>query len=106
MKDFVKMTLATLAGLFLFGFVALFIIIGAVGAVASLGTSEPAIPTEGMLKIDMSAITLAEQTSEADPFASISGKQIITPVGIYSAIKKLTTEFKNNPKFNVVAPAA
>ena len=107
MKDFVKMTLATLAGLFLFGFVALFIIIGAVGAVASLGTSEPAIPTEGMLKIDMSAITLAEQTSEADPFASISGKQIITPVGIYSAIKALETA-ANDPgvKFVYLTPDA
>ena len=37
MKDFVKMTLATLAGLLLFGFVALFIIIGA--AIAGIITS-------------------------------------------------------------------
>lgn len=89
MKDFVKMTLATIAGLFIFGIVAFFLMIATVGALASLGDSQPVMPREGILQINMSSMTLAEQTSEADPFASITGGQAVTPVGIYSAINAI-----------------
>ena len=87
MKDFIKMTLATIAGLLVFGFAAMFLMIAMVGAFASLGESQPVMPREGILQIDMSTMTLAEQTQEADPFASLSGNQIVTPVGIYNAIQ-------------------
>ena len=87
MKEFVKMTLAVIAGLFLFGFVAMFMMIAMVGALAAVGESQPVMPREGVLQINMSTMTLAEQTQEADPFASISGSQTVTPVGIYSAIQ-------------------
>ena len=87
MKDFVKMTLATIAGLFLFGIAAMFIMIAMVGAMASLGSSQPVMPREGVLQINMSSMTLAEQTQENDPFASLTGGSTVTPVGIYSAIK-------------------
>ena len=80
------MTLATMAGLFIFGIAALFIFIGMVGAMASLGNSQPVMPREGVLQIDMSAMTLTEQTKEADPFATLSGAEMVSPVGIYSAI--------------------
>ena len=87
MKEFVKMTLATIAGLFLFGFVAFFLFFAMVGAIASIGSSQPVMPREGMLQINMSAMTLTEQTQEEDPFASLAGSGSVTPVGIYSAIK-------------------
>lgn len=87
MKEFVKMTLATIAGLFLFGFVAMFLFFAIVGAVASIGSSQPVMPREGVLQINMSAMTLTEQTQEEDPFASLTGGGTVTPVGIYSAIK-------------------
>ncbi len=87
MKDFVKMTLATIAGLFLFGFVAIFLMIAMVGAMASLGDTQPVMPREGVLQINMSTMMLSEQTQEADPFASLQGSEAITPVGIYSAIQ-------------------
>ncbi|MBR5300251.1 MAG: signal peptide peptidase SppA [Bacteroidales bacterium] len=87
MKEFVKMTLATIAGLFLFGFVAMFLFFAMVGAVASIGSSQPVMPREGVLQINMSTMTLTEQSQEADPFASLSGNGTVTPVGIYSAIK-------------------
>ena len=53
MKDFVKMTLATLAGLFLFGVVAFFLMIGFIGAAAALGEKQPVMPKEAVLKIDI-----------------------------------------------------
>ncbi len=87
MKDFVKMTLATIAGLFLFGFVAMFIMIAMVGAMASLGDTQPVMPREGVLQINMATMALTEQTQEADPFASLQGSEVITPVGIYSVIQ-------------------
>ena len=87
MKEFVKMTLATIAGLFLFGFVAFFLFFAMVGAIASIGSSQPVMPREGVLQINMSTMTLTEQTQEEDPFASLAGSGTVTPVGIYSAIK-------------------
>ena len=89
MKDFVKMTLATLAGLFIFGIAAFFLMIAMAGALASFGDSQPVMPREGILQINMASMTLAEQTAEADPFASLTGGQTVTPLGIYSAINAI-----------------
>ena len=87
MKEFVKMTLATLTGLLLFGFISMFIMIGMIGAMAAAGSSKPVMPAEAVLSIDFSNMTLAEQTEKADPFAALQGGDMITPVGIYEAIK-------------------
>ena len=89
MKDFVKMTLATIAGLFIFGIAAFFLMIAMAGALASFGDSQPVMPREGILQINMASMTLAEQTAEADPFASLTGGQTVTPLGIYSAINAI-----------------
>ncbi len=89
MKSFVKMTLATIAGLFIFGIVAFFLMISFVGALASLGETQPVMPREGVLQINMASMTLAEQTAESDPLTMIQGGQPLTPVGIYSAINAI-----------------
>lgn len=89
MKNFVKMTLATLTGLFLFAVVAFFMMFAMIGAFAALGESEPVMPAKAMLKIDMAEITLAEQTAETDPFASLSGTSTAAPLGIYSAVSAI-----------------
>ena len=81
------MTLATLTGLLLFGFISMFIMIGMIGAMAAAGSSKPVMPAEAVLSIDFSKMTLAEQTEEADPFAALQGGEMISPVGIYEAIK-------------------
>ena len=86
MKEYIKMTLATITGLFLFGFVAMFLFIGMIGALAAAGETAPIMPKEAVLSIDFTEMTLAEQTSEADPLAMIQGGVEMTPVGIYSAI--------------------
>lgn len=95
MKDFVKMTLATLAGLFLFGVVAFFLMIGFIGAAAALGEKQPVMPKEAVLKIDMSTFTLGEQTREADPFASLTGGQTVAPLGIRSAVNAINAAAKD-----------
>lgn len=89
MKDFVKMTLATLLGLMIFGFVSMFMSIVMIGAIAALGETEPVMPREGILQINMSDMTLSEQDQDADPLASLTGGSAITSVGIYSAIQAI-----------------
>jgi len=90
MKDFVKMTLATIAGLFLFGFVAMFLMIAVVGSLAAVGNSQPVMPREGVLTIDMSKIILSEQTVETDPISMLSaGGAVPEQIGIWSAINAI-----------------
>lgn len=90
MKEYIKMTLATLTGLLLFGFAALFIMIGFIGAAAALGDKQPVMPAKAVLAIDMSTFTLGEQTTEADLLTSLqSGGEAITPLGIYDAVNAI-----------------
>lgn len=90
MKDFVKMTLATIAGLMIFGVISVFMIFTLIGAIAAVSDKQPVMPREGVLKIDMSSILLTEQSKEADPLAVIQGDgQNISPIGIYNAIKAI-----------------
>lgn len=89
MKEYIKMTLATITGLFLFGFVAMFLFIGMIGAIAAAGDTAPVMPKEAVLNIDFAEMTLAEQTAEPDPLAMLQGGGEITPVGIYSAINAI-----------------
>ena len=90
MKNFIKMTLATLTGMVLFGFVAVFLFAGVIGAVATLGKSTPVMPDSAVLTMDMSTIVLAEQTKEADPLDALQGGSMdIKTLGIYSAIRAI-----------------
>ena len=91
MKEYIKMTLATLTGLLLFGFVSIFLAIATIGGIAALGESTPVVPEEAVLTIDFSAMTLAEQTTEADPLAALQNSQVVSPIGIYSAIQAINT---------------
>jgi len=88
MKNFIKMTLATLTGLLLFGIVSIFLLAGVVGAVATLGKPQPVMPASAMLTMDMSTIVLTEQTQETDPLTMLQGDGLnIQSLGIYDAIR-------------------
>ena len=90
MKEFVKMTLATMAGLFIFGIVAFFFMFAMLGAVAAMGEKQPVMPREAVLKIDMSTFTLSEQSAEANPMDMLlAGGKSMQPLGIYSAINAI-----------------
>ena len=89
MKQFLKMTLATLVGLLLFSFVSMFLTMAVVSAFATLGEKTPVMPSEAMLTIDFSTISLTEQTQEANTMAGLSGETIIQPLGIFSAIRAI-----------------
>lgn len=90
MKNFIKMTLATLTGLLLFGVVSTFILGGIIGAVATLGKQQPVMPSSAVLTMDMSTVLLMEQTQEMDPLTAIQGNGLeISSLGIYSAIRAI-----------------
>ena len=90
MKEFVKMTLATMAGLFIFGIVAFFFMFAMLGADAAMGEKQPVMPREAVLKIDMSTFTLSEQSAEANPMDMLlAGGESVKPLGIYSAINAI-----------------
>lgn len=92
MKNFLKMTLATIVGLFAFSLIGVILFSGVIGAVATLGNSDPVLPAEGMLEIDMAAFNIAEQDKEADPFSAIqSGEQVPATIGILKAINAVNT---------------
>ena len=90
MKDFVKTTLAVLAGLFIFGIVAFILSFAMIGALSSVGEKQPVMPREAVLKIDMSTFTLSEQSVEANPMDMLmAGGTSITPLGIYDAVNAI-----------------
>ena len=92
MKDFLKMTFATLVGLMLFTVVSTVFSFILLGAIAAIGSTQTKIANEGVLKIDMSTFVLTEQTQEADPFAMFtSGEGAPAQVGIWDAIKAINT---------------
>ena len=90
MKNFIKMTFATVTGLILFSFVAIFLSIAVIGAIATLGEKQPTMPSSAMMVIDMSTLMLSEQTEEADILTTLqSSGTPVAPLGIYSAINAI-----------------
>ena len=84
------MTFATVTGLVLFSFVALFISIALIGAVAALGEKQPVMPSKAMMVIDMSTIMLSEQTTETDILTTLQSTTApVAPLGIYNAINAI-----------------
>lgn len=88
MKDFIKMTLAVLCGLFIMGFLGFFLMMGFIGAVASVGNTTPSIPRSGVLHIDMSRLAVSEQAAELDAMSVLQGNTI-TPIGLWDMVQAI-----------------
>ncbi|MBQ1866632.1 MAG: S49 family peptidase, partial [Bacteroidales bacterium] len=91
MKKFWKMVLAVICGLIIMGILNLLIFSAIFGAMAGSGKkSTPSLPREGVLRIDMSAFTLAERTSTVNfNFSPLSSGQMLPKVGIRKAVNAL-----------------
>ena len=89
MKNFMKMTLASILGLLIFSVISVFLMFAVVGAQAAAGDKQPVMPQSAVLKIDMSTFTLSEQNAETDPFASLAGNTAVSTLGIYNAVKAI-----------------
>ncbi len=89
-KEFVKWVLAVLCGLFVWGivkFIMFFMMLGSMIASATTfsGGGSAALPKEGVLLMDMSKFTVAEQTQENNPLSSIQGNDVAI-VGLRDAV--------------------
>ena len=91
MKDFVKMTLAVICGLFIMGIIGIILLSGFIGALASSDSAKPVLPRSGVLKIDMSKIIIKEQASTINDPTSILKNNYITPIGIWNAVQAINT---------------
>ena len=77
MKDFVKMVLAVICGILLIGIISTFFTMVMIGSMAAAGSAKTALPKSGVLRLDMSEITLGEQSQSASPFGSMDPTSLI-----------------------------
>ncbi len=90
MKDFVKMTLAVVCGLFVFGIVALIMSLSVVSSVAAAGSGAPVLPKSGVMVIDMAEMAIGEQASEnLDIMSAIQGGVNLKQVGLWNAVQAI-----------------
>jgi len=92
MKDFTKMTLAVICGIVVVTVLGIMLLSGIAGASLAASSSHPSIPSEGVLRIDLSEITIGEQSVEALPLSSMSirGVNLETEtVGIWDAVRAI-----------------
>ena len=81
MKNFLKMVLAVICGILLLNALIIAVFAGLAGS------GSPVVPSEGVLRIDMSRIVIGEQTREADPVQMIQAQgQPIPIIGIWDAV--------------------
>ena len=90
MKDFLKMSLATIVGLVAFSAITTVISLFTIIGIAAIGNSQPQLPKEGLLKIDMSTFAITEQSTEANPLDMLtSGTETPANIGIWDAITSI-----------------
>lgn len=82
------MTLAAACGVILVSIVSLVIGLGFIGTLATLGKTKPVLPSSGILTIDLSRVTIAEQSSETFDVNSLL-KPTNTTIGLLDAIRCL-----------------
>ena len=63
MKNFMKMTLASILGLLIFSVISVFLMFAVVGAIAAAGDKQPVMPQSAVLKIDMSTFRAVRSAS-------------------------------------------
>ena len=94
MRDFAKMLLAVVCGLLIvqiIKWIFLFMMIGSLASSAEGG--KVSIPKEGVLDLNLSEISLVEQTSQMSfPAFSMGGMDMtVVPVGLRDAVKAIET---------------
>ena len=87
MKDFLKMLLASFTATAVYGIIGIMILIGCITGLAGLMEDPlPVMPSKAVLTLDMSTITLSEQTQEVDLVERLQGVDAPQPLGILDAV--------------------
>ena len=88
MKEFFKMLLAVICGLFITGFIIFFLFSSMIAALSLAGSSQEPLPKSGVLRMDMSELSITEQAGGEDPLAMIQGGYVET-VGLWQAVQAI-----------------
>ena len=93
MKEFFKMVLAVICGLFLATILFFILGMGFVSSMAAAGSATPVIPKSGVMVMDMSKMVIAEQSTPAAPdvMSMISGAGMVENVGLWKAVQAINT---------------
>ena len=89
MKEFLKMLGASFTAMVVYGIICIMILIGAISGFASLFSLEemlPVMPSKAVLTIDMSEITLTEQTQEVPILDMLQSAEAPQPLGVLDAV--------------------
>ena len=71
MKQFFKMTLAVVCGLFIASIISGLISLLILSSIAALGESVPAVPSKAMLTVNLSSLSITEQQTPSNPLDMI-----------------------------------
>ena len=92
MKEFFRMVLAVVCGLFIAGIIAFILGIGFVSSLAAAGSASPVLPKSGVLVMDMSKINITEQSVPAAPDVMSlvgGGGQKVQNIGLWKAVQAI-----------------
>ena len=109
MKDFLKMLLASFLGMAVYGALCVLILILCIAGLGSLFNADttPEMPSKAVLTIDMSEITLTEQTQEMPMMEMLQGIEPMQPMGMLDAIAAINAaSFDSAVKYIFLKPDA
>lgn len=82
------MTLAVIVGMLIVSIISIVVTFGLLGSIGSSTKSTAPIPSEAVLKIDLSNTVIAEQTAEMDPMSVLQGQDMtVRTVGLWDAVR-------------------
>ncbi|MGN0190927.1 MAG: signal peptide peptidase SppA [Candidatus Cryptobacteroides sp.] len=87
MKDFIKMMLATMAGMLLFSVVWVLMMFSFIGSLAALSSDTPTVPKEGVLYMDMSNFVIAEKEDPMDVSGLLQGNVNVKTLSLLNAVQ-------------------
>ena len=91
MKEFFKMVLAVICGLFLATILFFILGMGFVSSMAAAGSATPVIPKSGVMVMDMSKIVISEQSTPSTPdvMSLVSGGGTVENIGLWKAVQAI-----------------
>ena len=88
MKEFFKMLLAVICGLFITGFIIFFLFSSMITALSLSGSSQTTLPKSGVLMMDMSQLSIVEQPAAVDPMSMLRGDNIQS-LGLWQTVQAI-----------------
>lgn len=89
MKDFFKMVLAVICGIFILSIISTILSVMVLGAMLAAGSAQPSMPKSAVLKIDMSQMVIGEQTTDMPAIDVLNLGSTVSTIGLWDAAQAL-----------------